>query len=128
MPVIQALTPFKAALRIISKGKVGYNMPLKIINYNASAYKAQLKPRNKNKRYPVVSLVLYLGYTERWQKGKARISMRTFLDDAFDEGKAEGKITARYEDGMTIEQIAERTNVSVDLVISVLKKAELIKD
>jgi predicted transposase YdaD len=94
--------------------------------------------------------------------------MRTFLDDAFDEGKAiglaegeakgkaeglaegeakgkaeglaegeakgkaegntTGKITARYEDGMPIEKIAERTNVSVDLVISVLKKAELIKD
>lgn len=64
--------------------------------------------------------------------------MRTYLDDAFDAGVAaglaeareiqitKGKITARYEDGMSIEQIAERTNVSVDIVISVLKEAELI--
>ncbi len=74
------------------------------------------------------------------QKGKERISMRTFLDDAFDEGEAKGeakgitkgittgKITARYEDGMPIEKIAERTNVSVDIVVSVLKEANLIKD
>ena len=62
--------------------------------------------------------------------------MRTFLDDAKDEGiaigkaegKLEGKITARFEDGMSIEQIAEKTKVSVDTVISVLKEAELIKD
>jgi hypothetical protein len=222
-----------AALGLENQTTDDDDMPLRIINYDASAYRAQLKQGNKNKRYPVVSLVLYFGYKEKWnkaktlydrleiadrlkkyvsdyrinlfeiayleddqvakfksdfrfvadyfvqmrktgkyippdekvthvqelltlmraltgnqkfveaydeQKGKERISMRTFLDDAFDEGEAKGeakgitkgittgKITARYEDGMPIEKIAERTNVSVDIVVSVLKEANLIKD
>ena len=88
-------------------------------------------------------------FTETYivSKRKENANMRTFLDDAKDEGiaigkaegiaegklegkiegKLEGKITARFEDGMSIEQIAEKTKVSVDLVISVLKEAELIK-
>ena len=37
-----------------------------------------------------------------------------------------GKITARYEDGMSIEQIAEKTNVSVQVVKNVLKEAGMI--
>ncbi|MBQ6415339.1 MAG: sigma-70 family RNA polymerase sigma factor [Butyrivibrio sp.] len=37
-----------------------------------------------------------------------------------------GKITARYEDGMPIEKIAEKTKVSVQVVKDVLKKAGLI--
>lgn len=38
------------------------------------------------------------------------------------EGNTEGRIAARYEDGMPIEQIAERTHVSVEYVKEVLKK------
>ena len=44
----------------------------------------------------------------------------------FKRGELSGKITARYEDGMSIEQIAEKTNVSVDIVKETLKNNSLI--
>ncbi len=38
-----------------------------------------------------------------------------------------GKITARFEDGMSVEEISKKMNTSVDVVVSVLKKAGLVK-
>jgi len=61
------------------------DMPLRVINYDASGYRAQLwsdKAKDGNstgnecgeekneKRYPVVSLVLYYGYKHKWRKAK----------------------------------------------------------
>ena len=47
-------------------------MPLRIINYDASAYRSQLlksKKRSKNQKfYPVVTLVLYFGTKSKWSK------------------------------------------------------------
>lgn len=214
-----------AALGLENQTVEEADMPLRVINYDASAYRAQLSQKNQNVRYPVVSLVLYFGYKNRWSKArtlyerleipdklkqyvsdyktnifdiayledeqvakfksdfrivadyfvqmrktgkyippsdkiihvqelltlmsaltgnqiftetydeskqKENANMRTFLDDAMDEGITKGitkgKITARFEDGMPIEQIAEKTDVSVDFVITVLKEANLIKN
>lgn len=41
--------------------------------------------------------------------------------DARIEGKIEGKILARYEDGMQIEDIAAKTQLTVDFVKDTLK-------
>lgn len=47
------------------------DMPLRVINYDAAGYRAQLATDNENKqRYPVVSLVLYYGYKNKWRKAK----------------------------------------------------------
>ena len=45
------------------------DMPLRMINYDAAGYRAQLSKDN-NMRYPVVSLVLYYGYKNKWHKAK----------------------------------------------------------
>ncbi len=41
-------------------------------------------------------------------------------------GFERGKVTARYEDGMSIEQIAEKSNIAVDVVTDILKDSGLI--
>lgn len=42
------------------------------------------------------------------------------------EGREEGKILARYEDGMPVEQIAQKSGVSVEEVKKVLRDAEIL--
>jgi flagellar biosynthesis/type III secretory pathway protein FliH len=48
------------------------------------------------------------------------------IEQGFENGLESGKIIARFEDGMPIEEIAERTNVSVETVKSILTKGGLI--
>ena len=48
-------------------------------------------------------------------------------EKGIEKGIEVGKITARYEDGMPVEMIAEKTNVSVQVVNDVLKDAGMIK-
>ena len=65
-------------------------------------------------------------------KGKEQVNMCTVLDEVeargLEKGIEKGKITARYEDGVPIEEIAKRTHVSVDVVVSVLKEAGMIDE
>lgn len=45
------------------------DMPLRVIGYDGAEYRAQLlSNRTAKNRYPVVTLVLYFGYKERWKK------------------------------------------------------------
>ena len=44
----------------------------------------------------------------------------------FRQGLEDGKIIARFEDGMSIDAIAEKSKVSVEEVKSILKKEGLI--
>lgn len=46
------------------------DMPLRVINYDAASYRAQLSSDENNSRYPSVSLVLYYGYKKKWSKAK----------------------------------------------------------
>ena len=41
-------------------------------------------------------------------------------------GELAGKISARYEDGMTIEEIAKKSNVAVAVVENILREKELL--
>lgn len=63
-------------------------------------------------------------------KKEKKVNMCVVLDkveeNGIEKGIEVGKITARYEDGMPIEKIAEKTKVSVQVVKDVLKKAGLI--
>ena len=43
-------------------------MPLRVIGYDGSEYRAQLLKEGKQQRYPVVTLVLFFGYDRRWVK------------------------------------------------------------
>ena len=45
------------------------DMVLRVYGYDGAEYRSQLLRENRNKpRYPVVTLVLYFGYTRRWDK------------------------------------------------------------
>ena len=46
------------------------DMPLRVMNYDAAGYRAQLSSRSGDERYPVISLVLYYGYRHRWRKAR----------------------------------------------------------
>ena len=45
-------------------------MPVRVINYDAAAYRAQLRDDGPDVLYPVLTLVLYFGTEERWGKVK----------------------------------------------------------
>ncbi|MDD6922856.1 MAG: Rpn family recombination-promoting nuclease/putative transposase, partial [Veillonellaceae bacterium] len=47
------------------------DMPLRVISYDGAAYRQEINDDQKDqpkKRYPVVTLVLYFGYEQRWTK------------------------------------------------------------
>jgi len=46
------------------------DMPLRVISYDGASYKQQLLDKNKKKRYPVATLVLYFGTDEKWSAAK----------------------------------------------------------
>ena len=50
------------------------------------------------------------------------------IEKGIRQGIEKGKITARYEDGLSVEDIAERTKVSVEIVKSVLIEEGLLKE
>lgn len=51
-------------------------MPLRIIGYDGAAYRSQLPPKRKRKKlderektyYPIITLVLYFGTKQKWNK------------------------------------------------------------
>ena len=47
------------------------DMPIRVMNYDAAAYKAQLVDNGDKPCYPVVTLVLYFGTERRWQKNRS---------------------------------------------------------
>lgn len=46
------------------------DMPLRVISYDGASYKQQLLDKNRKKRYPVATLVLYFGTDEKWSEAK----------------------------------------------------------
>ncbi|MCR5343460.1 MAG: hypothetical protein K6E70_08900 [Butyrivibrio sp.] len=48
------------------------------------------------------------------------------IEQGIEFGEVTGKIIARFEDGMSVEEIAEKTKVSVDEVKEILKGKGLI--
>ena len=45
-------------------------MNFRVISYNGASYKQQLLDKNRKKRYPVATLVLYFGTDEKWSEAK----------------------------------------------------------
>ena len=48
------------------------------------------------------------------------------ITKGIEQGKMQGMVIARYEDGMTIEQIAEKSNTSVDEVKEILRQNGIV--
>jgi hypothetical protein len=46
------------------------DMPLRVMGYDGTEYRAQLNEQKTGERYPVITLVLYFGYEKRWSQGK----------------------------------------------------------
>lgn len=56
-----------SCLGIENQSESDADMPLRVIGYDGAAYRAQLLAENpSNKRYPVVTLVLYLNHKNPW--------------------------------------------------------------
>ena len=57
-----------ACLGLENQSKPDQYMPIRTLAYDGASYRQQLLKENKDKpKYPVVTLVLYFGYREKWQ-------------------------------------------------------------
>ena len=65
----------------------------------------------------------YLGYNLALEQSK-REGKKEGIKEGIKKGKKEGKIIARYEDGMSVSEIAERMGESVDYVQGVIQENE----
>lgn len=63
--------------------------------------------------------------TERRLNDMCNLS-EVLIDKGIGLGEISGKVIARFEDGMSVEEIAEKTNISIDEVKKILKDKELI--
>jgi len=63
---------------------------------------------------------------DRWIKQGLEQGLEQGLKQGIGQGIDIGKITARYEDGMPIDQIAAKMNIPEDAVIDVLKNAGML--
>ena len=65
------------------------DMPLRVIGYDGATYRDQIrvekgkdgKRRRLKERYPVITLVLYFGYENRWDKAKSLYDSLGEIDD-----------------------------------------------
>ncbi len=58
-----------SAIGIENQTKPDSDMPLRIMGYDGSEYRAQLlNNRNSHIRHPVITIVLYFGYKHRWNR------------------------------------------------------------
>ena len=80
------------------------DMPLRVMNYDAAGYRAQIS-NGSDRRYPVVSLVLYYGYKKKWNKAKT-------LYDRLEMPEELKKYVFDY--GMNLFQIAYLDDSTVD--------------
>ena len=70
-----------ACIGIENETEPDVDMVLRVPAYNGAEYRAQLLKENRgNPRYPVVTLVLYFGYKNRWNAPK-RLSDRLLIPD-----------------------------------------------
>ena len=58
-----------------------YKMPLRIISYDGAFYKKQLLDEDLHKYYPVVTMVLYFGYKERWTAPRNLYSLKISVEE-----------------------------------------------
>jgi predicted transposase YdaD len=84
---------------------------------------AEIKKKNLSENYGIKMS----SATERKVNEMCNLS-EVLVEKGIEQGIEKGKITARYEDGLSIEDIAERTKVSVEIVKSVLIEEGLLKE
>ena len=46
------------------------DMPLRVMSYDAADYRRQFSPKNRDRRFPVVTMVLYFGYQHHWSAAR----------------------------------------------------------
>lgn len=44
------------------------NMPIRVMCYDSAAYRTQLDKKAQKEKYPVVTLILYMGWKQKWEK------------------------------------------------------------
>ena len=48
--------------------RIDTDMAIRVLSYDASSYRSQLDDKSQKKRYPVLTLVLYFGTEQKWEK------------------------------------------------------------
>ncbi|WP_051205811.1 hypothetical protein [Butyrivibrio sp. FC2001] len=81
----------------------------------------------KRKRLSEEFNVVINDETERRISEMCNLS-QVLIDEGIEKGELSGKVTARYEDGMSIEDIAEKTQISIDEVKTILREKGLLSD
>ena len=81
------------------------DMTLRVVGYDGTEYRAQLNQRTESgKRYSVITLVLYFGYTKRWNKPKSLLE-RLRIPEIFKPYVSDYKINVFEIAYMSREQV-----------------------
>jgi len=48
--------------------RIDMDMAIRVLSYDASSYRSQLDDKSQKERYPVLTLVLYFGTEQKWEK------------------------------------------------------------
>ncbi|WP_026527939.1 hypothetical protein [Butyrivibrio sp. VCD2006] len=145
-----------AAVGFENQTDVDDDMPIRVINYDGAGYWAQLRPSAKNKRYPLVSLVLYYSYEKWWNKavllvqemlslmsaltddnrfvetyeqvkGRERVSMCNVLDEIEEKGIEKGKTCAKNEDVKSLAEYLMKEKLDLSWEEAVKMAEEILK-
>ena len=61
-------------------------------------------------------------------KDEIQADVEKAVDEAVEKTEKDTKIKTRYEDGMSVELIAQKSNVSIDVVNSVLRDSGMLEN
>lgn len=127
-----------ALLGFENQSDIDPDIPLRIVGYDGSAYRDQLyyekgedgkRRRNRNPRYPVVTMVLYFGTKERWKKP---LTLHEVLGEMPDELKPyvnDFKVPVFEIAWLTEEEVARFTSdfrILADYFVQVRKTGDYV--
>ena len=103
------------------------DMPLRVMSYDAAGYRAQIS-NGSDRRYPVVSLVLYYGYKKKWSKAKTLYDRLEVPDElkryVFDYGMNLFQIA--YLDDVTVAKFKSDFRFVADYFVQMRKTGRYI--
>lgn len=108
-------------------------MPFRVFGYDGAEYVRQSKKENKkDAKYPVITLVLYFGYDERWNQPKSLFELldidekiKPYVNDfkmnLFEIAYLERETIDKFRSDLTINELSRKESVTM---CEVLDKVE----
>ena len=85
---------------------INYDMPFRVMNYDAAVYRKQIDDKEQKERFPVITLVLYFGTEQEWKSSKSVIDRLTISDERLKRFISDYKINVVNLAWLSDEQIA----------------------